>query len=111
MYIGSQSIKEFNLPLPFKGNLQDFRFSNKVVYEGCFSPPKEFKTNCVGYIAPTITPTPTFTCPINDYPRYEKSTVSSGGSKHAIGNLGNALMEMIQHIPMKQNLQHLINQD
>ena len=90
LYIGSQSIKEFNLPLPFKGNLQDFRFSNKVVYEGCFSPPKEFKTNCVGYIAPTITPTPTFTCPINDYPRYEKSTVSSGGSKHAIGNLGNA---------------------
>ena len=46
LYIGSQSIKEFNLPLPFKGNLQDFRFSNKVVYEGCFSPPKEFKTKC-----------------------------------------------------------------
>ena len=39
---------------------------------------------------PTKTLTPTFTCPINDYPRYEGSTVSSGGSKHAIGNLGNA---------------------
>ena len=38
----------------------------------------------------TPTLTPTFTCPINDYPRYETSTVSSGGSNHAIGNLGNA---------------------